>query len=106
MTDPAATRPYGVLGRVLGHSYTPTIYKELAGLDYVRFEREPEDLAAFMTGKEWEGTNVTIPYKRAVMEYLDELSPLAERMGHPPKADKRFLQRGYVDLGFLGENLI
>ena len=82
MTDTAATRPYGVLGRVLGHSYTPTIYKELAGLEYVRFEREPEDLAAFMTGNEWEGTNVTIPYKRAVMDYLDELSPLAERMGN------------------------
>ena len=82
MTDTAATRPYGVLGRVLGHSYTPTIYKELACLEYVRFEREPEDLAAFMTGDEWEGTNVTIPYKRAVMEYLDELSPLAERMGN------------------------
>ena len=82
MTDVAATRPYGVLGRVLGHSYTPTIYKELAGLEYVRFEREPEDLEAFMTGDEWEGTNVTIPYKRAVMEYLDELSPLAERMGN------------------------
>lgn len=82
MIDSAATRPYGVLGRVLGHSYTPTIYKELAGLEYVRFEREPEDLQAFMTGDEWEGTNVTIPYKRAVMEYLDELSPLAERMGN------------------------
>ena len=82
MTDITATRPYGVLGRVLGHSYTPTIYKELAGLEYVRFEREPEDLAAFMTGDEWEGTNVTIPYKRAVMDYLDELSPLAERMGN------------------------
>mgnify|MGYP000205305481 CR=1 FL=1 len=39
MTDTAAIRPYGVLGRVLGHSYTPTIYKELAGLEYVRFER-------------------------------------------------------------------
>ncbi|MFR3877038.1 MAG: hypothetical protein ACLTYW_01565 [Collinsella sp.] len=25
---------------------------------------------------------MTIPYKRAVMEYLDELSPLAERMGN------------------------
>ena len=82
MTDITATRPYGVLGRVLGHSYTPTIYKELAGLEYVRFEREPEDLAAFMTGDEWEGTNVTIPYKHAVMDYLDELSPLAERMGN------------------------
>ena len=33
MTDTVATRPYGVLGRVLGHSYTPTIYKELAGLE-------------------------------------------------------------------------
>ena len=105
MTDITATRPYGVLGRVLGHSYTPTIYKELAGLEYVRFEREPEDLAAFMTGDEWEGTNVTIPYKRAVMDYLDELSPLAERMGHPPKADKRFLQRGYVGGLFAAEPL-
>ena len=77
-----ADRPYGVLGRVLGHSYTPTIYRELAGMEYVRFEREPDQLEAFMTGDEWAGTNVTIPYKRAVMPYLDELSPLAERMGN------------------------
>lgn len=77
-----ANRPYGVLGRVLGHSYTPTIYKELAGMDYRRFEREPEDLEAFIRGDEWEGVNVTIPYKRAVMEYLDELSPMAERLGN------------------------
>ena len=46
MTATAAPRPYGVLGRVLGHSYTPTIDKELAGLEYVRFEREPKVLAA------------------------------------------------------------
>ena len=50
MTDTAATRPYGVLGRVLGHSYTPAIYKELAGLEYVRFEREPEDLSGLWRG--------------------------------------------------------
>ena len=30
-------RPYGVLGRVLGHSYTPVIYRELAGLDSVSY---------------------------------------------------------------------
>ena len=41
MTDTAATRPYGVLGRVLGHSYTPTIYKELAGLEYARLSASP-----------------------------------------------------------------
>ena len=81
MTDTAATRPYGVLGRVLGHSYTPTIYKELAGLEYVRFEREPEDLEAFMTGDEWEGTNVTIPYKKLVMEYCSYIDPRAKAIG-------------------------
>ena len=78
MIDSAATRPYGGLGRVLGHSYTPTIYKELAGLEYVRFEREPEDLQAFMTGDEWEGTNVTIPYKKLVMEYCSYIDPHAK----------------------------
>ena len=68
---------------MLGHSYTPTIYKELAELEYVRFEREPEDLAAFITGDEWEGTNVTIPYKRAVMEMCirDRNFPLLKEVG-------------------------
>lgn len=41
MTDTAATRPYGVLGRVLGHSYTPTIYKELAGLSMCVLSASP-----------------------------------------------------------------
>ena len=79
---PVAGRPYGVLGRVLGHSYTPTIYRELAGLDYRRFEREPDALGAFLSSDEWEGVNVTIPYKQAVLPYLDELTPLAARMGN------------------------
>ena len=50
---PRQGRPYGVLGRVLGHSYTPTIYRELAGMDYRRFEVEPEDLGAFLSGDAW-----------------------------------------------------
>lgn len=78
----ATTRPYGVLGRVLGHSYTPTIYRELAGLDYRKFEREPEELESFVRSDEWEGFNVTIPYKRDLVAYMDELSPIAERMGN------------------------
>lgn len=77
-----AKAPYGVLGRVLGHSYTPTIYRELAGMDYVRFEREPEQLEDFLRGDEWAGVNVTIPYKRAVIPYLDELSDIAQRLGN------------------------
>lgn len=76
------SRPYGVLGRVLGHSYTPVIYRELAGLDYRKFEREPEDLEAFVHSDEWEGFNVTIPYKRDLVPYMDELSDVAQRMGN------------------------
>ena len=80
--NPTFNRPYGVLGRVLGHSYTPVIYRELAGLEYVRFEREPEDLESFIRGKEWEGVNVTIPYKKDVAALMDELSPIAQRLGN------------------------
>ena len=77
-----SNRPYGVLGRVLGHSYTPVIYKELAGLDYRKFEHEPEDLAAWFASDEWEGFNVTIPYKKDAVKFVDELSPIAERLGN------------------------
>lgn len=77
-----SNRPYGVLGRVLGHSYTPVIYKELAGLDYRKFEREPKDLAAWFASDEWEGFNVTIPYKKDAVKFVDELSPIAERLGN------------------------
>ena len=75
-------RPYGVLGRSLGHSYTPVIYRELAGLDYRTFEREPEEVASFLAGDSWEGINVTIPYKRDVMPYLDDVSPIARRLSN------------------------
>lgn len=75
-------RPYGVLGRVLGHSYTPVIYRELAGLDYRKFEREPDQLEVFVRSDVWEGFNVTIPYKKELVSYMDELSDIARRMGN------------------------
>lgn len=71
-----------MLGRALGHSYTPVIYRELAGLDYRTFEREPDQLEEFIHSDAWEGVNVTIPYKRDVVPYMDELSEVAERMGN------------------------
>lgn len=77
-----AKRPYGVLGRTLGHSYTPAIYRALADLDYVRFEREPDEVRAFLRGDEWEGVNVTIPYKKVAAQEVDELTPTAKRLGN------------------------
>ena len=75
-------RPYGVLGRKLAHSYTPDIYRELADMFYVRFEREPEDVEDFIRGDDWEGVNVTIPYKRVVFDLVDELTDVARRLGN------------------------
>mgnify|MGYP000146305062 CR=1 FL=1 len=59
-----------LLGRVLGHSYTPVIYRELAGLDYRKFEREPDQLEDFVRSDVWEGFNVTIPYKKKLVPYM------------------------------------
>ena len=71
----------GLLGRKLGHSYSPQIHSHLADYPYVLFEKEPEELEAFLKSGDFTGINVTIPYKKAVIPYLDELSPVAEKMG-------------------------
>ena len=71
----------GLLGQKLGHSYSPAIHGMLAGYDYQLFEREPEQLEDFLKNGPWDGINVTIPYKKAVLPYCAELSETARRIG-------------------------
>lgn len=71
----------GLLGRKLGHSYSPQIHAHLADYSYVLCEKEPEELEAFLKSGSFNGLNVTIPYKKDVIPYLDELSPTARRLG-------------------------
>ena len=71
----------GLLGEKLGHSYSPAIHAELADYEYRLYEREPEELAEFMKAGDWQGLNVTIPYKKDVIPYLDALSPAAQKIG-------------------------
>ena len=71
----------GLLGRTLGHSYSPQIHGRLADYDYRLFEVEPQDLEHFLKEGSFSGLNVTIPYKKDVIPYLDELSPAARRLG-------------------------
>ena len=75
------TAQYGLLGRKLGHSRSPELHRALAGYDYDLFPVEPEDLEAFLKETPCRGLNVTIPYKKAVMEYCTELSEAARRLG-------------------------
>lgn len=79
-------RPFGLLGRKLGHSFSPGIHRQIgeaAGrtYDYVLFEKEPEELEAFIKDGEWEGLNVTVPYKEDVIPFLDKLSEEAAAIG-------------------------
>lgn len=72
---------YGLLGRKLGHSFSPQIHAELGGYEYGLFEREPEAVEEFLKSGEFRGINVTIPYKQTVMPFCSELSPAAEKIG-------------------------
>ncbi len=71
----------GLLGRVLGHSYSPMIHGLLAPYRYALFAQEPEQLDAFLRTGCWDGLNVTIPYKKAAVPYCAELSSTAARLG-------------------------
>ena len=71
----------GLLGRHLSHSYSPQIHALLADYAYEIFEREPEDVEGFVKLGPWDGCNVTIPYKKEVVKYCHELSPLAKELG-------------------------
>ncbi len=71
----------GLLGRKLGHSYSPQIHEYLGSYSYDLFEKEPEEVGSFVKNGDFTGINVTIPYKKDVIPYLDALSPLAKRMG-------------------------
>lgn len=71
----------GLLGRKLGHSYSPQIHGLLGDYSYDLFEKEPEELTAFLRDGDFSGINVTIPYKKDVIPSLDELSPAARKIG-------------------------
>ena len=71
----------GLLGRKLGHSYSPQIHAMLGDYPYALHELEPEDIGNFLNGDHFTGLNVTIPYKKDVIPYCSELTPAARKLG-------------------------
>jgi len=83
------TKLCGLIGDPVEHSMSPAMHNAAfakLGLDfwYVPFRVKPEDLpqaVAGMRALNIRGLNVTIPHKVAIIPYLDELDPLAEKIG-------------------------
>ena len=79
---------YGLIGNPVGHSLSPPMHEaayEALGMDarYVTFEPERGAAAAAVEGASAlgvAGLNVTIPFKRTVLEAV-EADPLAARVG-------------------------
>ncbi len=88
----------GLLGEKLGHSYSPRIHAELANYAYRLYEKSPTELDAFLREGDWDGLNVTIPYKKTVLPYCTALSDRARRIG----AVNTLVR--LPDGGILGEN--
>ena len=82
-----ATRVYGVIANPVAHSMSPAIHNAAfhhCGIDAVYLPFRVDDPADFIPAyKELpvEGYSVTIPHKEAVIPLLDEVQPLATRIG-------------------------
>lgn len=70
-----------LLGRKLGHSWSPVIHERLGSVPYVLIEREPEQVGDFVTNGTWRGLNVTIPYKQEAARLADVRTNRVERLG-------------------------
>ncbi len=72
---------YGLIGERLGHSFSKAVHGMLADYDYTLLEIAPSELDSFMTKRSFLAINVTIPYKKAVIPYLDYIDPVAKEIG-------------------------
>ena len=71
----------GLLGEHLTHSFSPMIHGMLADYEYKIYDISPDNLEDFVKRSDLDAFNVTIPYKKAVMPFLDEISKEALSIG-------------------------
>ncbi len=74
-------KQFGLLGEKLSHSLSPQIHSYFGDYSYDLIEKSADELSTFFTDCHYDGFNVTIPYKKAVIPYCDELDEQASRIG-------------------------
>lgn len=72
---------YGLIGERLGHSYSKLIHESLGKYQYQLLSLNRAEFEAFLTEGRFRGLNITIPYKKAVIPFCDEITDLAGEIG-------------------------
>ena len=72
---------FALIGEHLPHSYSREIHALIGSYNYTLQELNPEEFDFFMKERLFRGINVTIPYKQAVIPYLDEVDETARAIG-------------------------
>ena len=72
---------FALIGKTLKHSYSKTIHNLLGDYSYDLVELEEGKVKDFVLKKEYQGYNITIPYKQTVIPYLDEVDKSALDIG-------------------------
>lgn len=72
---------YGLIGEKLGHSFSKEIHEKIADYNYDLFPLTKDEFKTFMDKKDFDAINVTIPYKKDVIPYLDEMDDSALAIG-------------------------
>lgn len=72
---------YGLIGEKLGHSYSKIIHEKLADYTYDLCPLTREKFPVFMERRDFTAINVTIPYKKDVIPYLDSMDENAAAIG-------------------------
>ena len=72
---------YYLIGERLSHSFSPAIHRAFGRYEYELKELPPKSLGAFLRSGDFSGLNVTIPYKQAVIPFLDALDDAAAQTG-------------------------
>lgn len=108
---------HGIIGNPVQHSLSPVMHNAAfaaMGLNSIYVPMMVEDVAAAVTGLSalgYCGVSVTVPHKETVMDCLDEIDPVARRIGavntllfrrHPDSG--KVISRGF-NTDWLGSNL-
>ena len=72
---------YGLIGKTLKHSYSKIIHEMFGEYSYDLVAMEEKEISQFLKNDEYRGFNVTIPYKKTIIPYCDEISAEAKKIG-------------------------